>query len=556
MDASLRVGGAADDVYPTMIDGMHWLAGRFGWVMLGAVVLFYIAGLNGQWRIEPDSALYLSLARNLAAGEGYTYHGQPHELAYPGFPLLLSGLFRLFGPDTLWPAHVMILLLAMASLALIYRLFWLFGGHTLAVLITWIAGSAHTHFRYAFQLRNDLPFLVGVLACLAGFEAIFGRRADSADAPPRSGRWYDWTLLAAGLVIVVTMRPHMMVFVPVLLVSVAWAIRHALRWQYLAVGGAVIAAIGLFFLLDPRRRGDTYSEGAYEGIILDLLQTAPYRAWDNFGRMLSPILPEVMMGIELEWWWLNALAGLLILVAAALLFRIRMLWGLWVFATVAMMLVVHPDVRYFLPVLPLLVYAVWRGVVGLSSRLPRPWLNIAFAGLMMLWIGPNVGKNVGLILEQRHSPFLEQYRGGRYLPVAQLAEHLEREVEPQAWVIAPDKLGRVLTYLGDRRVVEAGDLARWPVPPGGPLYVIEPVDEDPRLDRPHPLEEMRRLGLRTGEAIASVPRVERREQLPPLTLHRAVPEAASPDDQPPNDPPVEREEGVGQVTQQRTGELR
>ena len=44
----------------------------------------YLLGFNGQWQIEPDSALYLTLARNLARGLGYTYHGAPQNLAFPG----------------------------------------------------------------------------------------------------------------------------------------------------------------------------------------------------------------------------------------------------------------------------------------------------------------------------------------------------------------------------------------------------------------------------------------------------------------------------------------
>src|SRR5687768_2078575 len=63
--------------------------------------LLYLAGFNGQWRPEPDSGLYLTIGRNLASGEGYTYHGHSHRLVFPGLPLIFAGLFRVFGTGTL-----------------------------------------------------------------------------------------------------------------------------------------------------------------------------------------------------------------------------------------------------------------------------------------------------------------------------------------------------------------------------------------------------------------------------------------------------------------------
>src|SRR4051794_38090377 len=55
-----------------------------------AVLALYLLAFNGQWRVDADSALYLTLGRNLAEGRGYTYHGLPHSLAYPGMPWLLA----------------------------------------------------------------------------------------------------------------------------------------------------------------------------------------------------------------------------------------------------------------------------------------------------------------------------------------------------------------------------------------------------------------------------------------------------------------------------------
>ena len=70
------------------------------WKLLAGLVLLYVIGFNGQWRMEPDSALYLTIGRNLAEGRGYSYHGVHHHLAYPGLPWLFAATFKIFGTAT------------------------------------------------------------------------------------------------------------------------------------------------------------------------------------------------------------------------------------------------------------------------------------------------------------------------------------------------------------------------------------------------------------------------------------------------------------------------
>src|SRR4051812_15754141 len=41
------------------------------WI-LGFTLVALLAGFNGQWRPEPDSALYLTIGRSLAVGQGYS----------------------------------------------------------------------------------------------------------------------------------------------------------------------------------------------------------------------------------------------------------------------------------------------------------------------------------------------------------------------------------------------------------------------------------------------------------------------------------------------------
>src|SRR5580658_4429032 len=95
---------------------------RWRWLFFAGIVAAYLLAFNGQWLVEPDGGLYLNLARNLALGRGYTYGGIRHDTVYPGFPVALAGLYRIFPTHLIFVADVFILLCSIASLALVYRL--------------------------------------------------------------------------------------------------------------------------------------------------------------------------------------------------------------------------------------------------------------------------------------------------------------------------------------------------------------------------------------------------------------------------------------------------
>jgi hypothetical protein len=181
---------------PRACDGLLAFADRHRGKLFLALGLFYLLAFSGQWRPEPDSALYLTIGRNLALGEGYTYHGQSHRLVFPGIPLLFAGLFKLFGTASLVPHHVVMLALGAAALGLTYRLFLLHAGRPMAVLVTFLVGVSQTFYRYNFELLSDLPFMLAVMAFLVGYEGVVHRHAHDDPTPtvyPRGKpRLFDW----------------------------------------------------------------------------------------------------------------------------------------------------------------------------------------------------------------------------------------------------------------------------------------------------------------------------------------------------------------------------
>src|SRR5258706_4166491 len=91
--------------------------------------LMIVSAFNGQWRIGRDSAAYRKLGHQLAVTGKYNFrdksdaasYSDQQDIRYPGMPLLLAGVERVFGrSDT--AAVLAVTLMAIATLLLTYRL--------------------------------------------------------------------------------------------------------------------------------------------------------------------------------------------------------------------------------------------------------------------------------------------------------------------------------------------------------------------------------------------------------------------------------------------------
>jgi 4-amino-4-deoxy-L-arabinose transferase-like glycosyltransferase len=483
------------------------------WCFL-AVLGLYLAGFNGQWRIEPDAALYLTLGRNLAEGRGYTYLWKPHHLAYPGLPWMIAGTLKLFGTAHFWPAHVLMLLIAFATLALVYRLFLLHSGPQMAVLITLGVAITKTFYRYAFEMRSDMPFLLGVMAFLVGYEATFAEHH-----PVRSsGKVQSWLLMFAGLALATTMRPTIWVLLLAILCTFAYtAVRGRTRWRAVVLFMGVIVAVALAFrAFDPRRSSsasDDYEAVAIRSVTTGLGSTLTNAVHNNLHDLLYLATPDALMQVRLG--PANVLISLVFIAIGIGLMREHILWGVFVGLIVVMNFIVLPLDRYFLPVVPLMAYAWWLLLVRLNRTFPRRLGNLAAFGLLALGLCSNFDKVGGIILEQRWVPFLACYQGGIYQPLAKLAKEINEKVDDNSLVLIRHANGRIVNFLSHRNVVDLRhfndvDLHAHPV------YVVEPTDWQTE-------DLLKENSLLVGEPIASV---KNKSGLPVWTLHRAVPISA------------------------------
>ena len=117
----------------------------------------YLAGVANRWEPTPDSALYLSLARSLERGQGYTFNGQPDNTVTPGLPWVLAAMRRAFGPEFLAP-NLFVVLCALGALALAYRSISILSDRRTALAATIGTAASYVYFFNAHCVLTDLPF--------------------------------------------------------------------------------------------------------------------------------------------------------------------------------------------------------------------------------------------------------------------------------------------------------------------------------------------------------------------------------------------------------------
>lgn len=535
---SLDAGATPDP--PPSARLLAWVDRRRWWVF-AAVAVLYAVSFTGRWRVAPDSALAMSLGRSLAEGAGFFYHGEPHKWVEPGLPWLIAASFRLFGTDSYGALAVFILGCGAAALSLVYTLFKLHVGRPGAVLLTALLAVCETFYRYCYQIVTDMPFLVGMLAVLLAYERLtqprLSRTGEESGAP--GGKWWDWALLALGTLVMNAFRPTVITFVGALALATAWHLfRGPHRVRHALVFAVVALSLLAFRLSDPRRA--TVGESAHREATLKNLLTerrgfAVHRMFTRFlPEMLSEHTPEALVGIELGTGIDPVFSVVVIGLGVALVTR-RVLWGAWVAATVAQMAFWLPRERYFLPILPLLLLALWYAALWLERRLRPPLGSIAFAGVLLLLFVPNLVQDGVFVSEQRwRGVTRSDLRDPTARPLVEMGRLIAEHVGERDIVLAEP--ARELTYFSRRKVLSPPRGLRQPptelqeelfdgmLMAAPRLYAVTPEERNVH----HVQALVERLDMKLGPAVATVeqPPVKKRPR-PPMKLSLLVPRPAA-----------------------------
>ncbi|MBC8108230.1 MAG: glycosyltransferase family 39 protein, partial [Anaerolineae bacterium] len=179
--------------------GLPALIERLATPLFIGVALLYLVSFNGKWRIGLDSANYRGLADSIANGRGYHFGDWAGQNIYPGFPLLLAGLQKLFGASALAPCIVM-LIFSVLTMIVTYRLIRLHYPKWIAVTITFGVAINSWFLQQTSELMTDIPFLLGVVTSLYGWDLLRTSRA-RLQRPTRA-----IALLICGLALAASMR--------------------------------------------------------------------------------------------------------------------------------------------------------------------------------------------------------------------------------------------------------------------------------------------------------------------------------------------------------------
>ena len=472
---------------------------------MGLVVgLAWLASFNGQWRITPDSALYRSLGRSVASGEGMRYMGVVQDRVYPGLPYVLGGMRRWLGED-LRPMLLLNAALAGLSLWLIYQTVALRHPRWVAAAVAGLCGLNRHFLLYTHSLLTDLPFLTCTCLLLYGV-------ARARTAGDRRAWWVGVVAAVAGLAGGWAMRPTIWVLVvgaiaALLMVRVQCLVRRAAgrlrnkrgnpdgvgssvdpsaeravrRWGGwklgLPVAGLGLVAVGLAVAWATGWGGGGGVDPAgwlrHDGRRFIWLLQRPA----ILGQRLAQHGPELLgaeLGSLLFWWHAGWVGGVVVLVSGLGVGRKFRWWAALTAVLLGVALLKGSEVRYWLMLLPVVALGYVQGLrrlawccesrrrrgrrAGAGRRIGR-W--VVGLGLAAVWVPQGLGV-LHLTATQRVVPFEQRSGDGRWWGLRPIAEALSW-LPAEARVLAPEGAGRVLTYWSGRAVSGAW---RRTLPPG------------------------------------------------------------------------------------------
>lgn len=442
---------------------------KLRWFIFAIVALNLVVSFNGQWRIGRDSSLYRAVGENLAAGRGYTFRGQHERHVYPGLPVLLAAVERICGhQDALRPRAALAVMLVMAGLTLVvvYQLVRTYFPEWIAVCVTTGVGINHGFVQQANELMTDLPFLLGVCLTLLGLARL---------PKASSGRQRAWAIvqIAVGAVLAISMRPTFWALAGAWAGACVVGLIGSRRRTWFGLGiAALVLLLAAWISLDPRTGGGSLFGGKYERMVKIRLshfwQTSRADWQKHVASVFIKDLPEEVFGLEMPSPW-GPIAVAILLTSSVLLVRQAPVWGLYVFVTIGMTLLLGSKGRYYLMVLPVLLTG-WAVFAGWASRLSARWYRKApVTGelVLLFWLGlatvPHIIRDAAFVMEQHgygkdgsHRDFLQVYRSGKMQPLVNLTRTIRREVPEGQNVLGVEP--RITTFLSGRFVFQPSEV--------------------------------------------------------------------------------------------------
>lgn len=459
---------------------------RNRWIVVGlvAITVFLCAGhFDPKLHTGGDNALYVMLSESiLTMGDGFSTTIEPgpavpHTLVPPGYPMLLAAVGALFGRN--------IVLLKLLSLALTAGTAWIFclfvrdrarrrEGPYPQLLLPLAFAASPLMIDYSHWILSEAPFVFFVMLSL------FFLQRDSGDREDRN----FWLALAAAVASYYVRSVGALLLVAA---SVGYLVRR--RWRKFLIHGFVGGSLTIPWLIRNRLlegRTTPYLEqfslvSIYdpEAGVLDLAGRIG-RVLDNAWLYATRELPRALVGSDSAWSTnplVDALAVIVCVLALAGLARaVRKRPGplefffLLTLAATTMFQSVANDVRYLVPLLPLiLVYAtdgaVWAAKAA-RGRIPRlrvlpAALAATLAAVALLSASARMPRNVDMLSRYAagdryagyHVAWRNFFEAAEYVRDSTPADAVVTVRKPRLFRLLTDRRTRVFPFTTDRDAV-------------------------------------------------------------------------------------------------------
>jgi hypothetical protein len=413
-----------------------------GLLLVLILAVFYGALQNGQWVPISDADLYVAVARSIAHGQGFVFNGLPVQAMPPGWPAFLAAAMRVSG--SFWFLGIIQAALMLGAMLLFYRIVLRLAAPRWAFAACLIAGMLSPAYHRTFMLYTEPLFcLLMAGALLLALQVNEGR----------PGAWRIPALLALA-VAATTVRTAAVLMVPVLVGALVTG-RHRPRWDRLWITSFLVAALlaatflTLRYMPRPVPSQTLQEVGSLDEVATHVaqrhriaLRLAGFAArLPLAGLWFTELLAEpahVERTFPLLRWGVD-LGGLVLLafivagmapfvrqqrwlMPAALLYSLT-LAGLWS----------QPVARYLVPVAPLLMLGLLKGVAGLAREGASPrWRTAGRAAMAVLLAGialVNLSLYAVDVWKLHSRDFYGSYYAGQAAPLVAIGDYLrERHV--------------------------------------------------------------------------------------------------------------------------------
>lgn len=336
------------------------------------ILLLYLSGVSWRWWPTKDSALYLSLARSLARGDGYTVNGQVNTMVTPGLPGLVAGLWMVFG-EHVYVAGMAMTVCGLTAMWLNYRVARRLESPAVALAALAVTALSFKAFRHSGLVLTEAP----AAALVAGVLAIW-----------YLARGWPVSLSAAAMAVLaaatVTVRVPLVALLAIFALGFLMERNLPLRRRAWCAAGVLVGALAptAFFywlsgamsqqtplylkvLVEEPLAGPTFADrlsGMTVGMVWGLPNVLTEMFTGQDGRIVTIVVGyplAVLLAVGMVWQWRR---GLRVLPLAVVLFALVSGLSLGAWAV---------KVRYLIPLHLVMMLLVLQGLV-LAVRRLRP----------------------------------------------------------------------------------------------------------------------------------------------------------------------------------------